>query len=308
MFSFLHEKWSKIKGALFKTQNLISEKVKCLFSKPLDAENQKILEKILIEADFGVGVAKEVVASVAERLRVVKQVSEVELMRELKRAIAMLLPPPGISLSYKEGYPSVVLVVGVNGNGKTTTIAKLAQLAQKQGHKVLIGAADTYRAAAAEQLQTWAQRLGCDVVRGPDGGDPAAVAFDACSAAKARGVDLVLIDTAGRLQNKDGLMRELAKISKVCHKALPEAPFETLLVVDATTGQNALDQVRVFNEHTPLSGCILTKVDGSARGGMVVALHKEIGLCTRWLGTGEALDDLELFEPQAYLDSLIPEE
>ena len=200
--------------------------------------------------------------------------------------------------------PYVFLIVGVNGSGKTTSIAKLAKHFQSEGKKVLLAAGDTFRAAAIEQLATWAERLQMDIIKSKPGSDPSAVAFDALTAAKARGFDVVFIDTAGRLQNKTDLMQELEKIRRVCSKVVPTAPHETLLVLDATTGQNAIDQAKVFHAVTPLNGIVLAKLDGSAKGGIILSIYQDLGIPVRWVGTGEKADDLEPFDPIAYADSL----
>jgi len=198
----------------------------------------------------------------------------------------------------------VVLIVGVNGSGKTTSIAKLARKLQEEGESLLLAAGDTFRAAAIDQLATWAERLDIPLIKSTPGGDPAAVAFDAATAAKARGVDTLIIDTAGRLQNKTDLMHELEKVGRVIKKVIPDAPHETLLVLDATTGQNALDQAEVFNTFTPLSGIILSKLDGSAKGGIALSIYQKLGIPIEWVGVGETLDDLVPFDKDAYADAL----
>ena len=209
-------------------------------------------------------------------------------------------PIPPISSS-----PHVVLVVGINGSGKTTTLAKLAYYYHSLGKRVLVAAADTFRAAAVEQLETWARRIGVDIVKSQSNSDPSSVAFDAIAAAKARGIDVVLIDTAGRLQTKTDLMQELAKVRRICQKQLPDAPHETLLILDATVGQNALDQARIFHQFTPITGIILTKLDGSAKGGIAVAIRKELKIPILWVGLGEKEDDLVPFDPEHYVNALL---
>jgi fused signal recognition particle receptor len=305
MFSLFRAGYHSLRSALSKTRSFLSQGLKRLFGGPLDADAQETLERLLYESDFGVAAASRITEGVARRLRSIPQPSGAELVEALTEEIRPLLPPMGQPLQRATTGPTVVLIVGVNGNGKTTTLAKLAHLYQSQGLKVMLAAADTFRAAAVDQLQIWADRLGCDCIRGATGGDPAAVAFDACKAAGARGADLLFIDTAGRLQNKDDLMRELQKIRRVCDKALPGAPHETFLVVEATTGQNALDQAKAFQEHTPLSGLIITKLDGTARGGMAVALYQSAQLPVRWVGTGEQIGDLDTFDPELYLQGLL---
>ena len=203
------------------------------------------------------------------------------------------------------GKPHVILLVGVNGSGKTTTLAKLASHYLRQGKKVLVAAGDTFRAAAVEQLETWAKRVGVDLIKSQPNSDPSGVAFDAMAAAKARNVDIVLIDTAGRLQTKTDLMQELAKVRRVCQKQMASAPHETLLVIDATIGQNGVDQAKTFHQFTPITGIVLTKLDGSAKGGIAIAIQKELQIPIQWVGTGEGAEDLEPFDPESYVDALL---
>ncbi len=203
-----------------------------------------------------------------------------------------------------EGSPHVILVVGVNGNGKTTSIAKMAHRYQEAGKKVVLGAADTFRAAAIEQLEMWAHRLKVDIVKGHPNSDPSAVAFDAVAAGKARNADVVIIDTAGRLHTKIPLMQELEKIRRSCRKVVPDAPHETLLVLDATTGQNAIDQAQTFHKFTPLTGLVLTKLDGTAKGGTVLAIQKKLALPIKFIGVGEGAEDLQPFDAKAFIDAM----
>lgn len=307
MFSLFRAGLQSLRSALSKTRSFLAQGLKRLFGGPLDENALEQLERLLYEADFGVTTANQITQGIARRLSREAAPSADQLLAALRAELAPLLPPPGRPFEKMAACPLVVLVVGVNGNGKTTTIAKLAHAYQSQGWSVMLAAADTYRAAAVDQLQIWSQRLGCGFIRGPERGDPAAVAFDACAAAKARGIDLLLIDTAGRLQNKEDLMAELAKVRRVCGKALPDAPQETLLVVEATTGQNALDQAQVFQQHTPLTGVVITKLDGTAKGGMALSLYQHSKLPIRWIGTGEQLEDLELFDPTLYLNGILDE-
>ncbi len=215
------------------------------------------------------------------------------------------VPPAKTPATPDSGDPLVILVVGINGSGKTTSIAKLSLAFQKDGKKVLLGAGDTYRAAAIEQLSLWADRLSVDIVKSKPGGDPSAVAYDAISAAKARDIDVVLLDTAGRLQNKTDLMQELEKIQKTCKKVSDKAPHETYLVLDATHGQNALDQTKTFNKFVPLTGLILTKLDSSAKGGIVLSIYKELEIPIKWIGVGENAEDLIPFNPRDYVEALL---
>ncbi len=274
-------------------------RISALFKEPLSEETLERLEEILFEADLG---ARSVSLFMGH---LKKQSARTEgeilpLFHAFTLSLLEKIPPPP-QLGKK---PHVILIVGVNGSGKTTSIAKLARHFQKEGKSVLLAAGDTFRAAAIEQLELWADKLHIDIVKASLGGDPAAVAFDAAVAAKARGVDLLLIDTAGRLQNKGELMKELQKVGTTLKKVIVQAPHETLLVLDATTGQNALDQARAFHALTPLSGIILTKLDGSAKGGIILAIYTELAIPVLWVGTGEGEEDLEPFDPQAYADAL----
>ncbi len=213
--------------------------------------------------------------------------------------------PSGLEEVSAARMPAIFLIVGVNGNGKTTSVAKLSHLLKQNNKKVLVAAADTFRAAAIEQLETWAEKLKIDIVKGAPKSDPAAVTFDAIQAAKARGCDVVLIDTAGRLHTKTPLMQELEKIKRSCQKASSNGgPHETLLVLDATTGQNAIDQAKHFHKFTPLTGIILTKLDGTAKGGIIIAIQRELGIPIKFIGTGEQIDDMQPFDPQKFVESL----
>ncbi len=229
-----------------------------------------------------------------------------ELIVAMRKEIVEILSktPPEIAEIKEEERPFVVLIVGVNGNGKTTSTAKLANRFQEAGKKVLLGAADTFRAAATEQLEKWAHHLNIDLVKGNAKSDPAAVAFDAVTAAKARGADVVIIDTAGRLHTKTNLMQELEKIRRSCKKVNPHSPQETLLVLDATTGQNAIDQAKIFHKYTPISGLILTKLDGTAKGGIVVSIQQQLGIPVKFIGVGEGIEDLEAFNSEAFVNAL----
>ncbi len=263
------------------------------------------IEDTLITADVGVAPAGELVERLRTRLRVegadAAQVKDV--LREELLALVHTEASRDLQVTGADGSPGVVLVVGVNGTGKTTTVGKLARLLVAEDKQVLLGAADTFRAAAAEQLTTWGARVGVDVVRGPEGGDPASVAFDAVHEGIDRGVDVVIIDTAGRLQNKAGLMDELGKVKRVIEKQA--AVSEVLLVLDATTGQNGLVQARVFADVVDVSGIVLTKLDGSAKGGIVVAVQRELGVPVKLVGLGEGPDDLTAFDPGTFVDALL---
>ncbi len=269
----------------------------------LDDEMLEQLEELLISADMGVETAMRVTANMAEG-RFGRKLSVEEIKRLLAGEIARIMEPVARPLPLYGKRPQVVLVVGVNGSGKTTTIGKLAAQFREAGKKVIIAAGDTFRAAAVEQLQIWGERAGVPVLTAPEGSDPASLAFDAMAKAEAEGADLLLIDTAGRLQNRRDLMEELAKIVRVIRKKDPDAPHNTILVLDATTGQNALSQVEVFREISDVSGLIMTKLDGTARGGVLVALADRFGLPIHAIGVGEQIDDLAPFDPEEFAAAL----
>lgn len=271
--------------------------------RALDDEMLEQLEELLITADMGVETAMRVTANMAEG-RFGKLMSAPEIKQLLAREIAQVMEPVARPLPIYPKTPQVVLVVGVNGSGKTTTIGKLASQFKAAGKKVVIAAGDTFRAAAVEQLQVWGERAGVPVLTAAEGSDPAALAFDAMVKAEAEGADLLLIDTAGRLQNRADLMEELAKIVRVIRKKDPDAPHNTLLVLDATTGQNALSQVEIFQKLADVSGLIMTKLDGTAKGGVLVALADKFGLPIHAIGVGEQIDDLQAFEPEEFARAL----
>ena len=273
------------------------------FSK-LDDEFYEELEESLILSDMGMDTALEAVELLRQRAKE-QRVKDVEGGRALMREIIcemLQVGDNGLDISTK---PSVVLFIGVNGVGKTTTIGKLGKRLKEEGKRVLFCAGDTFRAAAAEQLTIWSERTGVEIVKQGEGSDPAAVVFDAMSAAKARGTDVVLVDTAGRLHNKQNLMNELNKIGRVIEREVPGAARETLLVLDATTGQNGLIQAKQFQESVPLTGIVLTKLDGTAKGGIVVAIAREMGLPVKYVGLGEGVDDLQPFDAQHYAEAIL---
>jgi fused signal recognition particle receptor len=275
----------------------------------LNADDLENIERVLIEADFGVPATVELTQALEEEVRRGRLKTESDLRRALQQRLASMLTgsdSPG-DIAKADPGPSVILLVGVNGTGKTTTAAKLAWRLQREGRGVLLAAADTYRAGAIAQLQIWANRLGMPCVAGAPGGDPAAVAFDAIDAAVSRGLDTVIIDTAGRLHTQEGLMDELRKINRVVSRRLPGAPHETLLVLDGTVGQNALQQGKLFSQAVSPTGIVVTKLDGSARGGAVAALRRELDLPIRFVGLGEALEDLEPFDPERFAGNLLVE-
>jgi len=285
-------------GFFKRLKSALGQKIRGLFSGGESEEAYEALERVLYEADLGAEMAGKLVDEVRVWRRKHPDGVVVDFV---KQRILSLFNTPSKAVFHS---PHVVLVVGVNGSGKTTSLAKLAKHYIAQGKKVLIAAGDTFRAAAVEQLDTWARTIGADIVKAQPNSDPAAVAFDALQAALARKVDVVLIDTAGRLQNKTDLMHELAKVRRVLQKLVPSAPHETLLVLDATVGQNALDQAKTFHQFTPLTGVVLTKLDGSAKGGIAVAVHQQLGLPILWTGLGEGADDLVQFHAQQYVDAL----
>jgi len=272
----------------------------------IDESLYEELEEALLGADVGVRTSTAMVDAVREKVKSQKIKDPQELMPLLRDAVSDVFDPASASMCPSvDGEPYVILVVGVNGAGKTTTIGKLAAMFSAQGKKVLLGAGDTFRAGAIEQLKVWADRSGADFVAHQEGADPAAVLYDALEAAKARGCDVVICDTAGRLQAKKTLMNELSKVHKVVGKAVTGAPHEVLLVLDGTTGQNALSQGRIFGEVAGVTGVVVTKLDGTARGGVVIAINGELGLPVKFIGIGEKVDDLRPFDANSYVDALL---
>ena len=299
----------KVKNGLAKTRTAMTESIVAVVrgGTRLDDDMVDEIEAILIQADVGLETSMEIVDELRQRMREEKiDGGAEEVLRLLKRELAQKVAlDKGLQFEGPlPGRPWVILVVGVNGAGKTTTVGKLAKRYVDSGHKVMVAACDTFRAAAIPQLEVWAERAGVDMVRPQQGADPAAVAFDAMAAARARGIDVLLVDTAGRLHNKVNLMEELKKIRRSLNKQAPEAPHETLLVLDATTGQNTLVQAREFNQATELSGLVLTKLDGTARGGIVLALRRELDLPVKLIGVGEGQDDLQPFDGEVFVEAL----
>ncbi len=289
------------------THTEIIEKVKESLTPDLPIDQTAIdgLEEGLLGADVGAELTGAIVDRLERRVRdekITKMDRLTEVIREETRALIPRRQASGIEIGRSK--PFVILVVGVNGTGKTTTIAKLAQRWKNEGKSVVLGAADTFRAAAIEQLGMWADRIGVPIVKHKAGSDPAAVAHDAVAAAKARGADVVIIDTAGRLHNKSHLMQELAKIHRVIDKELPGAPHETLLVLDGTTGQNGVNQAAAFLEAAKVTGMVVTKLDGTAKGGVILSIMRQFDIPVKFVGVGEAADDLIPFDPQAYVDTL----
>lgn len=310
MFEFITEEKTflqKLRSGLKKTKDSLGTQIdKAMkMGRAIDDEILAELEEALIQSDIGVGLATHLMDVVNERIRS-NQLSDASAIKELIRGELMQIfknTDPWWEKRYPQ--PAVFLIIGVNGVGKTTTIAKLAYEYKKQKKKLLICAADTFRAAAVEQLEVWANRIGVDILKQQTGSDPAAVVYDALSAAKAQHKDLVLIDTAGRLHTKSNLMQELAKIRKIAGREIAGAPHESWLVLDATVGQNGIVQAREFMNITPISGIILTKIDGTAKGGIVVSIAKELGVPIKFLGVGESLDDLIPFDPAKFIDTLL---
>jgi len=297
----------RLRARLARSQNSLGKGLLSLLSRDnLDEDTWEEIEDTLLTADVGVAPTQELVERLRERVRVLGTRTPDELRTLLREALVTLLGPELDREVKTEGgdtTPGVVMVVGVNGTGKTTTTGKLARVLVADGRSVVLGAADTFRAAAADQLQTWGERVGARTVRGPEGGDPASIAFDAVKEGIAEGADVVLIDTAGRLHTKTGLMDELGKVKRVVEKHGPLD--EVLLVLDATTGQNGLVQARVFAEVVDITGIVLTKLDGTAKGGIVIAVQRELGVPVKLIGLGEGPDDLAPFEPGAFVDALI---
>lgn len=296
--------FSKINFGLTKTRNKMSGAIDDLFDNADEVTDDLYaeLEEILVMADVGMVTAVQITETLKKNAEEKKLKTPDKIKAEMKNVVAELLyggEDMGLITQ-----PSVILVIGVNGVGKTTTIGKLAAMYKAQGKKVLLGAADTFRAAAIDQLQIWADRSGVDIVKHAEGADPAAVVFDTVNAAKARDTDIVIIDTAGRLHNKKNLMDELAKIYRVIDRELPYSDREVLLVLDATTGQNAVNQAREFKAVAEITGIVLTKLDGTARGGVVLAIKNELGIPVKFIGVGEQIDDLQPFNPQAFADGL----
>ena len=298
--------FGKLKLGLQKTKEGLVGRIDTLLlgKKTIDADTFEELEEILITSDIGVKTTVELIRTLEQRLGRNELKDGEALRAALKEEILIRLTAHHTPLDITSGKPFVLLVIGVNGVGKTTTIGKLASRFSASGHKVLLAAADTFRAAAAEQLIVWGKRAGVDVIRHKEGADPAAVVFDACKAAVARGVDILIVDTAGRLHTKVNLMEEMKKIRRVIDREIPGAPHETLLVLDAATGQNATSQARLFKEAAGVTGLALTKLDGTAKGGIVVAVSHEFALPVRYIGVGESIEDLRDFDPQEFTDAL----
>ncbi len=298
--------FNKLKTGLSKTKESINEKFNSVIKtfKKIDDDLFDELEEALITADLGVNTSMDIIEKLREAADEKKLRDSYELRSELNRIMNEILDGGDNSVELR-GTPAVIMVIGVNGVGKTTTIGKLANLYKNQGKSVLIAAADTFRAAAIEQLEVWADRAGVGIIKQQEGSDPAAVIFDAVNAAKARGIDVLLCDTAGRLHNKKNLMAELKKIYRILDRELPDSSKEVLLVLDATTGQNAVQQAEQFKEAADITGIILTKLDGTAKGGIVLAIKNDYNIPVKYIGVGEKIDDLEPFDPKEFVDAII---
>ena len=296
--------FEKLRQGLSKTKNAIFGRIKDLFisMRKVDEDMLDELEEILITADVGVETTEKIIAALRRRIQEDRLTESEDVYKALKEIISSMIDDgEPLDLSTK---PSVVLVIGVNGVGKTTSIAKIASYLKGEGKKVILAAADTFRAAAADQLGIWADRIGVDMIRHDEGSDPASVVFDAIAASKARGADALIIDTAGRLHNKKNLMDELSKIDRVINRELPGAARETLLVLDAMTGQNAVIQAKEFSNTAKITGLILTKLDGTAKGGIVISVKDELGIPVKFIGVGEKRDDMQPFVASDFIEAL----
>ncbi len=304
--------FDRLKEGLTKTRETLVGRLRSVlfFGRKIDAQLLTEIEEILITSDVGVTTTEKIIERLTARVRRDNLQDAEQILEVLKEEIAALVaqsPSAHNDATFTidvDQKPHVIMLIGVNGVGKTTTIGKLAHNYKRAGYGVLIGAADTFRAAANEQLEVWAQRAGVDIVQQQHGADPAAVAYDTLAAAKARGTDVVIIDTAGRLHNKQGLMQELEKISRVMKKIHPQAPHEVFLALDATTGQNALQQAREFTKVAPITGIVLTKLDGTAKGGAILAITDAMQIPVRYIGVGERIDDLQVFDAGAFVEAM----
>lgn len=298
--------FDKLKNGLGKTRDNFNEKINNVFSsfRKVDEELLEELEEILIMSDIGVETSTEIISNLRERIKKEKINDEDGVKKALKQEMQEILDEVDNSLKL-DTTPSIILVVGVNGVGKTTTIGKIANKLRLEGKKVIVAAADTFRAAAVEQLEIWAKRANVDIVKKEEGADPASVVYDAIKKAKETNADVLICDTAGRLHNKKYLMDELLKINKVILKELPEASNETLMVIDGTTGQNAIEQVKAFKEIVDITGLVLTKLDGTAKGGVVIGIVHENKIPVKFIGVGEKIDDMEIFNSQDFVNAII---
>ena len=297
--------FEKLKQGMNKTKEAFDEKINNVFSnfRKVDENFLEELEEILIMSDIGMETSIKIIDNLRNKIKKEKIQDEEDVKKALREEMQKILDVTDVNL-HLNTKPSVILVIGVNGVGKTTSVGKLAASLKGQGKKVLLAAADTFRAGAIEQLKEWSNRAGVDIISQAEGADPAAVVYDAVAAAKARDVDVLLCDTAGRLHNKKNLMNELSKINRIIQKEYSEAYLETLIVLDGTTGQNAMAQAKQFKEATDISGIILTKLDGTAKGGIAIAIQSELGIPVKYIGIGEQVDDLQRFDPDMFVNAL----
>jgi fused signal recognition particle receptor len=305
---FLASVADRLRGSLERSRNALSERLNVVLrlGRPVDEALLEELEELLISADLGSLTAGEFIERVREEARRGRVGTPEDVRSVLRRYLEETLAT-AVSPLLVDQRPAVILLLGVNGTGKTTTCGKLAAALRAAGKSVVLAAADTFRAAAIEQLEAWGRRVGVEVIRQAPGSDPSAVVFDAVRAVMARGIDALIVDTAGRLHTKSNLMAELAKVKRVVGRQLPGAPHESLMVLDATTGQNGLAQAKTFHEGVGLTGLVLTKLDGTAKGGIVVRIHRELGLPIKLVGTGERVEDLQPFDPKVFVGALLPE-
>jgi fused signal recognition particle receptor len=305
--AFFSKTLDKLKGALRKTAAVLNTDVRTLFvpGRQIDDRFLEELEEKFLQADIGVKNVERLIGAVRDRWRLGRIRNAPEAEGVIREQMLTNWPPAERELNFAPSGPTVVLVCGINGAGKTTSIAKLAWLLKNQANKkVMLCASDTFRAAAVDQLTIWADRIGVEIVKHKQGADPAAVAYDACEAAKGRGVDVLIVDTAGRLHTQEHLMRELTKIRDVVAKRIEEAPHEVLLVLDATTGQNAIRQAQQFGEAIKVTGIVLAKLDGTAKGGVVLSIKEQLNIPVKFIGLGETPEDIETFDPQRFVDAL----
>ncbi len=300
--------FDKLKAGLFKTKETVFKPLNNLFKslRKVDEEFMEELEEVLICADVGYESTEAIIDKLRDRIKEDNLKDSDQILSALKEIMCDMIGE-GAPLNTGDTKPDVILVIGVNGVGKTTSIAKIANNLKKDGKKVVLAAADTFRAAAIDQLQIWADRVGVDLIKHTEGSDPAAVVFDATAAAKSRNADVLIIDTAGRLHNKKNLMDELSKISRVLDRELPDSARETLLVLDSTTGQNAVQQAKEFKNSANITGLVLTKLDGTAKGGIVFSIKEELGIPVKFIGVGEAVDDMEKFDNKQFVQALFEE-
>lgn len=298
--------FDKLKNGLNKTKKSFDEKINNVFSnfRKVDEEFWDELEEILIMSDIGMDTSIKIIGNLRERIKKEKIQDETEVKQALREEMQKILDVTDISL-HLNTKPSVILVIGVNGVGKTTSIGKIASRLSRDGKKVVVAAADTFRAAAVEQLEIWAKRSGADIVKRDEGVDPASVVYDALKITREKNADVLIVDTAGRLHNKKYLMDELNKIQKVINKEMPEADKEVLLVIDGTTGQNAISQVKAFKEEADITGLVLTKLDGTAKGGVVIGIVEENKIPVKFIGVGEQIDDMEIFNSEEFVKAII---